>query len=172
MGTTQIIFWGLAAISVVAALGVITCRKPVKSALSLLIVFFTLSGQYILMNAQVIAMVNLMVSAGAVMVIFLFVIILINPQLLAEPMKNRYMKLIGVIASLTLMIVLIGALAHTEQSNVIVRPGMAVGLAENLGKTLIDKYAVPFVMSSLLFLSAIMGIVIINKSELSKTNMK
>ncbi len=170
MGATQIAFWILAIISVAAAIGVIASRKPVYSILSLIVVFFTLSGQYILMNAQFLAIVNIIVYAGAIMVLFLFVVMLMNLNQQAEPMKNLYMKLAGVISSLTLLIVIIAAIAHAEQNTIQMRPGTPVGLVENLGKVLFNQYVIPFEISSVLFLSAMIGAVITGKKETLKTD--
>lgn len=170
MGTTQIIFWILAVMSVAAGIGVIASKKPVYSILSLIVVFFTLSGQYILMNAQFLAVVNIIVYAGAIMVLFLFVVMLMNLNQDAEPRKNIYMKLAGVVASLTLMIVIIAAVAHAEQNSIHMRPGTGVGLVEYLGMTLFNQYVIPFEISSILFLSAMIGAVITGKKETTKSN--
>jgi len=165
MGATQIIFWFLSALAIAAAIGVIASRKPVYSVLSLIVVFFSLSGHYILLNAQFLAIVNIIVYAGAIMVLFLFVVMLMNLNQRTEPMKNVFMKLAGVISALTLMIVFVAAFAHADQNNIPVRPGTNVGLVESLGKALFDKYVIPFEISSVLFLSAMIGAVIIGKKD-------
>lgn len=172
MGTTQILFWILAVISVAAAVGVIASKKPVYSILSLIVVFFTLSGQYILMNAQFLAVVNIIVYAGAIMVLFLFVVMLMNLNQDTEPRKNIYMKLAGLVSALTLMIVIIAAVAHAEQNSIPLRPGTPVGLVEYLGKVLFNQYVVPFEISSVLFLSAMIGAVIIGKKEKIKSTQQ
>ncbi len=87
MGVTQILFWFLSALAIVAAAGVVLSKNPVYSVLWLIVVFFAISGHYILMNAQFLAIVNIIVYAGAIMVLFLFVIMLMNLNLLllAQP---------------------------------------------------------------------------------------
>lgn len=165
MGATQIVFWLLSILTLAGAIGVIASKKPIYSILSLIVVFFALSGHYILMNAQFLAIVNIIVYAGAIMVLFLFVVMLMKLDQKAEPMKNVFMKLAGVITSLTLMIVFVAAFSHAEQNNIPVRPGTTVGLVENLGKALFNKYVVPFEVSSILFLSAMIGAIITGKKE-------
>lgn len=78
MSITQILFWFLSALSILSALMMVTSRNPVHSVLWLILVFFAISGHYILMNAQFLAIVNMIVYAGAIMVLFLFVIMLMN----------------------------------------------------------------------------------------------
>lgn len=160
MGTTQIIFWFLALVSVLSAIGIIASKNPFYSVVSLIFEFFTLSAQFILMNAQFIAVANIIVGIGGIMVLFLWIEIWVRPEFQAVPMKNKYLKLVGIIASLTLMVVLVAALAHSEEVNIIVRPGTLIGLIGNLGKILFDKYVVPFLLSGVLFLSTLIGIVI------------
>jgi len=134
MEITKILFWFLSALAVAAAIGVIASKNPIYSVLCLVIVFFAISGHYILMNAQFLAIVNIIVYAGAIMVLFLFVIMLMNLNAEAEPVKNIYMKMAGIISGLTLMIVLVAALAHSETANVVMRPGTSVGLQKVLEK--------------------------------------
>src|SRR5664279_654529 len=117
MSTTQLLFWFLSILAIVAEIGVISSKNPVYSVLCLIVVFFAISGHYILMNAQFLAIVNIIVYAGAIMVLFLFVIMLMNLNAETEPVKNIYMKMAGVISGLTLMIVLVAALAHSENAN-------------------------------------------------------
>lgn len=165
MEITKILFWFLSALALAGAIGVISSKNPVYSVLYLIIVFFAISGHYILMNAQFLAIVNLIVYAGAIMVLFLFVIMLMNLNAESEPVKNIYMKIAGVVAGLTLMIVVVAALSHAEAQTTVMRPGTSVGLVENLGKALFNKYVVPFEISSVLFLSAMAGAILIGKKD-------
>ena len=75
MGITQILFWILSVMALGSALLVVVSKNPVHSVLWLIAVFFAISGHYILLNAQFLAIVNIIVYAGAIMVLFLFVII-------------------------------------------------------------------------------------------------
>lgn len=165
MEVTQILFWFLAALALIAAIGVVSSKNPIYSVLWLIVVFFAISGHYILMNAQFLAIVNIIVYAGAIMVLFLFVVMLMNLNSDAEPVKNVYMKMAGIISGLTLMIVLVAAFSDAESGNVIIRRGTSVGLIKNLGNALFNKYVVPFEISSILFLSAMVGAVVIGKKD-------
>jgi NADH-quinone oxidoreductase subunit J len=116
MSITQILFWVLATIALVSALMVVTSKNPVFSVIWLIITFFTISGHYILLNAQFLAVVNIIVYAGAIMVLFLFVIMLMNLSKDTEPQKNKWLKMAGAIAGGLLLLVLVAALRNTERS--------------------------------------------------------
>jgi len=168
MPATQFVFWFLAILAIIAAIGVVSSKNPVYSVLWLIIVFFAISGHYILMNAQFLAIVNIIVYAGAIMVLFLFVIMLMNLNADAEPPKNIYLRLTGVIAGSCLMIVFVAAFSRTPDNNTVLRLGTGVGLIKNLGMTLFNQYVVPFEISSVLFLSAMIGAIVIGKKEKSE----
>lgn len=166
MTTQQLIFWLLSALAVFSAIMVITRKNPVYSVLFLIITFFAISGHYVLLNAQFLAIVNVIVYAGAIMVLFLFVLMLMNLNKESEPQKNKYMLWSGAIAGGMLMFVLIDAVRPEHKVNVIEGlSGGDVGLVKNLGMRLFTDYLVPFELSSILFLSAMIGAVIIGKKD-------
>jgi NADH-quinone oxidoreductase subunit J len=166
MGITPILFWILSALSLFSALMVITSKNPVYSVMWLIIVFFTISGHYILLNAQFLAVVNIIVYAGAIMVLFLYVLMLMDLKKETEPQKNRWIKLAGAVAGGSLLLVLVAALRKADLGNSIAETRMGdIGLIENLGKILFNEYVVPFEISSILFLSAMIGAVVIGKKE-------
>ncbi len=166
MGITQIIFWFLSVVAIFSALMVITNKNPVYSVLWLIATFFAISGHYILLNAQFLAIVNIIVYAGAIMVLFLFVIMLMNLNKETEPQKNRWLKIAGAVAGGCLLLVLVAALKDSElkDTKTMVNWGN-IGLIKNLGKELFTTYVVPFEISSVLFLSAMVGAVVIGKKE-------
>jgi NADH-quinone oxidoreductase subunit J len=164
MAITQILFWILAIVTLFSALMVITSKNPVYSVLWLIITFFTISGHYILLNAQFLAVVNIIVYAGAIMVLFLFVLMLMNLTKDTEPQKSKWLKLAGAVAGGSLLLVLIAALRGTEERLTELGTGN-IGLIQNLGKVLFTDYVVPFEISSILFLSAMVGAVVIGKKE-------
>ena len=164
MSITEILFWMLSAITLFSALMVVISRNPVYSVLWLIVTFFTISGHYILLNAQFLAIVNIIVYAGAIMVLFLFVIMLMNLNRDTEPQKNKWLKLAGAVAGGSLLLVLVAALRHTEKNMAELESG-DLGLIQNLGKVLFHEYVVPFEISSILFLSAMVGAVVIGKKE-------
>ena len=165
MSIYEVLFWFLTIMAISCALGVILSRNPINSVLFLIATFFAVSGHYLLMNAQFLAIVNIIVYAGAIMVLFLFVIMLMNLNAEAEPVKNVYMKMAGIISGLSLMIVLVAALSSSATQNTVMRAGTNIGLIENLGKALFTQYVVPFEIASVLFLSAMVGAIVIGKKD-------
>ena len=166
MNIVQILFWFLSVIALFGALMVISSKSPVHSVLWLIVTFFAISGHYILLNAQFLAIVNIIVYAGAIMVLFLFVIMLMNLNKETEPRKNRWLKMAGAISGGALLLVLVAALKNSDlkQQEALVKTGN-IGLIEALGKQLFSTYVVPFEISSILFLSAMVGAVVIGKKD-------
>ena len=166
MSPTQIIFWFLSALAVISAINVVISKNPIFSVLWLIITFFSISGHYILLNAQFLAAVNIIVYAGAIMVLFLFVIMMINLEKDVEPQKNKWLRVAGVIAGGCMLLVLVAALKNAESATQLaqVKEG-DIGLINNLGNALFNDYVVPFEISSVLFLSAMVGAVVIGKKE-------
>ena len=161
--TFAIIMGGL---TIGSALMVIISKNPVKSVLFLVLTFFFFSGNYILMNAQFIAAVNIIVYAGAIMVLFLFVLMLLNLSKENEPKNSVFVKFAALVAGGILFTVLVAALkdglviaaATVDQSD-------SIGLVENLGQILFTKYVLPFEISSVLFIAAMVGAVLLGKRE-------
>jgi NADH-quinone oxidoreductase subunit J len=166
MNITQILFWFLSVMALFSALMVITSRNPVYSVLWLIMVFFAISGHYFLLNAQFLAIVNIIVYAGAIMVLFLYVFMLMDLRKSTEPQKNRWIKLAGAVAGGCLLLVMVAALRDIDIRNQVaeVKTGN-IGLIKSLGKELFTNYVVPFEISSILFLSAMVGAVVIGKKE-------
>jgi len=164
MSITQILFWALSVLALFSALMVVTSKNPVFSVVWLIVTFFAISGHYILLNAQFLAIVNIIVYAGAIMVLFLFVIMLMNLSKDTEPQKNKWLKLAGAVAGGCLLLVMVAALRNTEQNMTELTTG-DIGLIQNLGKVLFTEYVVPFEISSVLFLSAMVGAVVLGKRE-------
>ena len=165
MNTLDILFYALSAFAIVSAIMVLISKNPIHSVLWLILVFFAISGHYILLNAQFLAIVNIIVYAGAIMVLFLFVIMLMNVKKDKEPQKQNLVKFIGVITGgsfLTLLIALVKQTSQLQGKTVLLKEG-TIGLIHPLGKALFSDYVVPFEISSVLFLSAMVGAVIIGK---------
>jgi NADH-quinone oxidoreductase subunit J len=177
MSITEIVFWFLSGLALISAIMVLISKNPVHSVLWLIAVFFAISGHYILLNAQFLAIVNLIVYAGAIMVLFLFVIMLMNQNTETEPRnKSMWVRMAGVISGGSLLLVMVAVIR--QSANLVVRNGADkivpkealmksgdIGLIENLGKVLFSDYVVPFEISSVLFLSAMVGAVVIGKKE-------
>jgi NADH-quinone oxidoreductase subunit J len=164
MGLYEILFWFLTVMALGCALGVILSRNPISSVLFLIATFFAISGHYILMNAQFLAIVNIIVYAGAIMVLFLFVIMLMNLNADTEPQKNRLIQLAGVISGGILFLVILGGLRNIPLT-VLERTDSGIGLIKNLGQVLFTQFVLPFEISSVLFLSAMIGAIVIGRKE-------
>lgn len=165
MDIQQTVFWILSALAIGCALGVILSRNPINSVIFLILTFFMISGHYILLNAQFLAVVNIIVYAGAIMVLFLFVIMLMNLNADTEPQKSRLIQIAGAISGGTLLLVILAALRTTLYSTPLESQSTDIGLIQNLGQTLFTKFVLPFEISSVLFLSAMIGAVVIGKRE-------
>jgi NADH-quinone oxidoreductase subunit J len=167
MSTTEILFWFLSALALMGATMVLISKNPIHSILWLIIVFFAISGHYILLNAQFIAIVNLIVYAGAIMVLFLFVVMLMNLNSETEPQKNNWMKIAGAISGGSLLLIMVDVVrsaSDMQGKTALVKEGN-IGLIKNLGMVLFKDYVVPFEIASVLFLSAMVGAVVIGKKE-------
>ena len=164
MSISEILFYFLSVLALGSALMVVVSRNPVHSVLWLIVTFFAISGHYIMMNAQFLGVVNLIVYAGAIMVLFLFVIMLMNLNAETEPKKNKWLRMAGIVAGGCLLLVLVAALKDAEVKNSMVQlKDGDIGLIKNLGQVLFTEYVVPFEISSVLFLSAMVGTVVIGK---------
>lgn len=167
MNTVQVLFFFLSVLAIFSAVMVLISKNPVHSVLWLVAVFFAISGHYILLNAQFLAIVNLIVYAGAIMVLFLFVIMLMNLNAESEPRKHLWMKLAGVVSGgcfLLVMISLVRQAVEMTGKTALMKEGN-IGLIKNLGKALFSDFVVPFEISSVLFLSAMVGAVVIGKKD-------
>lgn len=165
MSITAIAFIILSIMAIGSAIMMITSKSPVHSVLWLIVVFFAITGHYILLNAQFLAIVNIIVYAGAIMVLFLFVVMMMNLNKEAEPIKNYRLHIIGIISGGSLLLVLLSALMTTQQQQIVQMNIGDEGLIKVLGMTLFKNYVLPFEISSVLFLSAMIGAVITSKKE-------
>ena len=166
MNITQVLFWFLSIAAILGAILMVISKNPVHSVLWLIVVFMAISGHYILLDAQFLAIVNVIVYAGAIMVLFLFVVMLMNLNTETEPQKNRWLKIAGVIAGGSLLLVLVAALKRADLKSQLAEMNKGdIGLIHNLGISLFHDYVIPFEISSVLFLSAMVGVVVIGKKE-------
>ena len=166
MNITEILFWSLSVLALVSAIMVVASKSPVHSILFLIVTFFAISGHYILLNAQFLAIVNIIVYAGAIMVLFLFVVMMMNLNTEAEPKKNRMIQFAGLISGGCLFLVLIAAVTKSGTASNMIQMGSGdYGLIKNLGMVLFTDYVIPFEISCILFLSSMIGAVVIGKKE-------
>src|SRR5690606_6869507 len=159
------IFYFVAFLSVFFALMTIFTKNPVHSVLYLVITFFTFTVLYILLNAQFLAVVNFIVYMGAIMVLFLFVLMLLNLNKDTEPMRTNLVKIMGVIAGMCLIVTFLGAFRLLESNNDMVQGHENIGLVKNLVIVLISDFLLPFEISSSLLMTTMVGVVLLAKKE-------
>jgi NADH-quinone oxidoreductase subunit J len=163
----MVIFWVLAVVAVGAGLGVVGQRSAVRSALFLLVNFCCLAGLYILLNAQFVALVQVLIYAGAVVVLFLFVVMLLGVERAEElPDLRRLQQVVGGLLAVLLLAGIAWAFLETGQGPA-AAPGMA-GSVRAIGSALLTAYVVPFEMAAVLLLVAIVGAIVLAKSRLER----
>ncbi len=162
----QIFFWLFAVLAVGGALGVVIHPHPIKSALFLVLTLFALAGEYVLLMAHFIAIVHIAVYAGAIMVLFLFVIMLLNVQ---EEERTAgvwsYVRYLGFGMAL-LLFAEIGILGYQGFQKAMVQE-TTVGTVEGIGKALFSSYVLPFEIASILLLVAMIGALYLSKQKLA-----
>ena len=162
------LFYFLSFVAILSALLVVFSKNPVYSVLYLIITFFAIAGHYILLNAQFLAAVHIIVYAGAIMVLFLYVIMLLNLNRDSEPHKSNLLKFAATICAGLLMVVLVGSLKGTELITKSTSTTSDIGLVKNLGKILFTDFLLPFEIASVLLLVAMVGAVMLGKAEKSE----
>ena len=170
MSTVLIIFYILSAITLSTAFLTIYSRNPIHSAIYLVICFFTIAGHYLLFNAQFLAVVHVIVYAGAIMVLFLFTIMLMNLNKEDEVHKPRITRL----GAITVFVLLSSALVLIFMySKPFVGEYPTTGedfqSIKKLGTILLDDkegFMVPFEFASVLLLTAMIGAVLLSKKEI------
>jgi NADH-quinone oxidoreductase subunit J len=163
----MVLFFILATVAVAAGVGVIAQRSAVRSALSLLVNFCCLAGLYILLNAQFVAIVQVIVYAGAIVVLFLFVVMLLGMERAEEsPDPRRYQWIAGIVLGVLLLIGIVWALllAGTSPSP----PLVPTDNVREIGTALLTDFVVPFELASLVLLVAIIGAVVLAKKRLEE----
>jgi NADH-quinone oxidoreductase subunit J len=164
-GTLFILF---AAIAVVCAINLVVQKHPINSALSLIGVMGSLAILYLLLGAEFIAAAQIIVYAGAIMVLFVFTIMLLNAGTEKRPRRQSWMaNLLGI----PLLVVLLGLLSFvvqrsTGRSDAVVFGEMTKGSAREVGTALFTRYLLPFEITSVLILIAILGAMVLARKEM------
>jgi NADH-quinone oxidoreductase subunit J len=132
----EYIFYALSVICIACALLVVFSKNPIHSVLYLILTFFCIAGHYVLLNAQFLAVVHIIVYAGAIMVLFLFVIMLLNLNAETEPHKNMATKVMAVISGGLLLVTIVGSFRAAAEKDIVGMHNSSMGTIENLGKVL------------------------------------
>lgn len=164
---TQWLFGILSFLAIMFALMVVFSRNPVNSVLYLVMTFFCIAGHYLLLNAQFLAVVHIVVYAGAIMVLFLFVIMLMDLNQNNEPQRSWLNKTIAAIAGGLLLFVMVGSLKGAGELHLTQYGNSQIGLVKNLGTVLFKEFLFPFEIASILLLAALVGAIMIGKKEIN-----
>lgn len=154
--------------AVVSALLLVTNKKPVNAAMSLIATMFCLAGLYVLLDAHLVAVLQILVYAGAVMVLFLFVIMLLNIQekegrLAGSTIALQFVSILGV----GMVFVIAASLVKVKGALPAGGELYPFGTTKAVGSMLFTEYLLPFEIASMLLLAAIVGAVILAKRRIS-----
>ena len=163
----MVVFFVLAILAVATGVGVIAQRSATRSALFLLANFCCLAGLYILLNAQFVALVQIIVYAGAIVVLFLFVVLLLGAEGGEEkPGARRRRWMAGALLGLLLLAGIVWAILPTGRA-----PAEALARSDNvrqIGEALLSGFAIPFELAAVVLLIAIIGTLVLAKKRLEE----
>lgn len=162
----QFLFFLMGGLALLSAVYFVTTKSPLYAVLSLIVTFFSIAGLYILLNAQFLGIVQIIVYAGAIMVLFLYILMMLNLKKEDEGKKHTINKLIGIFSAGILFIGMLGAYRGFSGHTVATGTDAGVGLTKNLGKLLFNEYVLPFELASILILAGIVGAVLVGKRDL------
>ncbi|MEW5718468.1 MAG: NADH-quinone oxidoreductase subunit J [Chloroflexota bacterium] len=162
-------FYFLAVLAVIAALGVVVLRNPVYNALCLAVVFVSLAGLYVLLSAPFLAAAQVMIYAGAILILFVFVIMLLSPGREPERGEMKWQSPLAVIFGVALVaqLALVIALAIPPSARGKYTPELIaqIGSTQAVGASLFTDFLLPFEITSLLLLVAIVGVIVLAKKR-------
>lgn len=166
MSSLLIIFYILSAVTLATAFLTIISKNPIHSAIYLVICFFSVAGHYLMFNAQFLAIVHIIVYSGAIMVLFLFTIMLMNLNKEDEPHKPMLSKIAAAVSFCLLAFILLAtyikAQPAIEEYTVLGEDFQSIKV---LGQVLLNEYMIPFEFASVLLLVSMIGAVLLSKKE-------
>ncbi|MDP9957948.1 NADH-quinone oxidoreductase subunit J [Epilithonimonas hungarica] len=163
----QVLFFLVAFLAISSAVYFVFARNPLYAILSLIVTMFSIAGMYILLNAQFLGIVQIIVYTGAIMVLFLYILMMLNLNKEDESKKANLPKFIGIISVCILFVGMLGAYRGLSgKTTVADNIDHSVGLTKNLGRLLFNEYVLPFELASILILAGIVGAVLIGKKDL------
>jgi NADH-quinone oxidoreductase subunit J len=161
MSAPVIIFFVLAAMCVIGALSLILQRHPIHSALSLIVVMVALAGLYLLMGAEFVAAVQIIVYGGAIMVLFVFVIMLLNAGVEEHTSFSRMAGIAGVPLAVALTGFLAAAVARSQDAVQAASQTGVTAPTKTVANLLFQNFVYPFELTSFLILVAILGAIVL-----------
>lgn len=162
----SIIFYILAAITLGTAFMTVTSRNPVNSAVFMILCFFSIAGHMLILNAQFLALVQVMVYSGAIMVLLIFTLMLMNLKKEDEPKKQILSRIAAAIAA-GLTLVVVTAILADSQIEIFRQKSENLNFqsAKIIGDMLVNKYLVPFEFVSILLIAAMVGAVLVSQKS-------
>jgi NADH-quinone oxidoreductase subunit J len=157
------LFFLLAGVAIAGAINLIVQTEPIHSALSLIVVMVALAAVYLLLGAELLAAVQIIVYAGAIMVLFVFIIMLLNAGEEERTQISQVAKYLGLPLGALLTVVLAWQMAHVQPA--LVMGPVGEGTTQALSRLLFTEYVFPFELTSILILVAILGAVVLAKRE-------
>jgi NADH-quinone oxidoreductase subunit J len=158
------LFFLLAIVSIAAVLGMIISKDQAYNALFLIVAFVCMGGLFALLEAPFIAAVQIIIYAGAIMILFIFVVMMINLRKGLEPEKKKWTMYFAVVVAVALVIELVltvkGALEPVSAST-----PEGLGNPTDLGRLLFTKYLYPFEITSILIIAALVGAIVLVKKR-------
>jgi len=170
MNAPLVVFFFLAAIAILGAISLILQRHPIHSALSLIVVMVALAGLYLLMGAEFVAAVQIIVYGGAIMVLFVFVIMLLNAGIEEHTSESKLAGFPGILLALALMGFVAATVARSAGTFATVNaaagnvPG-ALSSTRQLSTMIFKDFVYPFELTSFLILIAILGAIVLAHRE-------
>lgn len=162
-----ILFFLVATLAVSSAVYFVFAKNPLYAILSLIVTMFSIAGMYILLNAQFLAIIQIIVYAGAIMVLFLYILMMLNLNKEDESRKPNTLKFVGVFTAGIMLIGILGVFRGVQQKHIVIdQVDPSVGLTKNLGRLLFNEYVLPFELASILILAGIVGAVLIGKKDI------
>jgi NADH-quinone oxidoreductase subunit J len=156
-------------VAIISAILVVTCKNPINSALSLIMTFFCLATYYVMLDAPFMAAVQVMVYAGAIMVLMVFTIMLLNIRVDASKIHSHklvFSSIIGFFTLLNIGYVIVKSRAALPSGTYTGEIIKRIGHTELIGKEMFTSFLLPFEITSILLLVAIVGAVILAKKKI------
>ena len=175
MNAEQILLILFGAVSLIGAIAVVSFRHPIYSALSLIVTFFAQAGLFLLLGAHFVAAVQVIVYAGAIMVLFLFVIMLLNlGTLSAKGALGGKLKgfaiILGILLAIEGVYIATNVLNNTAIASAQPATDSPNTTTYDIGELLFSKYLLPFEVTSLILLAALIGVIVLVKRENESEN--
>ncbi len=164
----EVFFYFLAAGAIVSALLVITRRNPINSVIFLVLNFFFLAALYLTLKAQFIAIIQILVYAGAIMVLFMFVIMLLNlgdEKRLTDRVTWKQFVAIGLSLAFVMQVLYIVGFGETAEMKTMSAKAVDIGTVEYIGKELFSYYVLPIEAISVLIVAAVVGAIVLAKRK-------